>query len=72
MRKITMLAKNSVWYEHKDSIVGETFRVDGDKYWPQSPKAKALAAAEHIEYFVFVGTIQSEDAAEKKSKKATA
>lgn len=47
---------NSVWYADREHFEGEKFRQDGSRFYPESPKAKAFAAAQNVEFFVLIGT----------------
>lgn len=61
MKRITVIEKSSVWRDDRSHFIGETFKVDGQRYYPQSDKAKAFAKAQGVEYFVFVGTVITEN-----------
>ena len=67
MKKVTSLSKDSVWYDDRSNIVGEIFRVEGQRYYPESEKAKELARLNGRDYFVFVGTVQYVGLAEEKA-----
>lgn len=54
MVKITSLKKNSPWYDDRNYFIGETFKVVGSRFYPESDKGKAFAEKQGVEYFVFI------------------